>query len=100
MVAPETGRIGVLRSSERFPPRAALVLAMRLTLPVHILPDGITRVPLLTAEIASWGEILYCCSLSGSSVMTIVRWLPPKGGGADTPGSVANRGRTRFSAKS
>ena len=32
--------------------------------------------------------------------MTIVRWLPPNGGGAETPGSVANSGRTRFNAKS
>ncbi len=30
----------------------------------------------------------------------MVRWLPPKGGGAETPGRVANSGRTRFSAKS
>ena len=55
---------------------------------------------LLTAAIASSGEIRYCCSLSGSSVTTMVRWLPPNGGGAETPGSVANSGRTRFSAKS
>ena len=39
--------------------------AMRLILPVHILPDGITSVALLTAAIASSGEIRYCCSLSG-----------------------------------
>ena len=32
--------------------------------------------------------------------MTMVRWLPPNGGGAETPGSVANSGRTRLSAKS
>ena len=32
--------------------------------------------------------------------MTMVRWLPPNGGGAETPGRVANSGRTRFSAKS
>ena len=55
---------------------------------------------LLTAAIASSGETRYCCSLSGSSVTTMVRWLPPKGGGAETPGSVANSGRTRLSAKS
>ena len=30
----------------------------------------------------------------------MVRGLPPNGGGADTPGSVANSGRTRFSAAS
>ena len=99
-VAPETGRMGVLISSGRLPPKAALVRAMRSTLPVHMLPDGITRVALLTAAMASSGEIRYCRSLSGSSVMTMVRWLPPNGGGADTPGSVANSGRTRLTAKS
>jgi hypothetical protein len=56
-VAPETGRIGVLSSSARFRPSAALVRAMRSILPVHILPDGITSVDLLTAAMASSGEI-------------------------------------------
>ena len=28
----------------------------------------------------------------------MVRWLPPKGGGADTPGRLANIGRTLNSA--
>ena len=30
----------------------------------------------------------------------MLRALPPNGGGADTPGSVANNGRTRFNAAS
>ena len=30
----------------------------------------------------------------------MLRALPPKGGGAETPGSVANNGRTRFKARS
>ena len=73
---------------------------MRSILPVHMLPEGMTRVALLTAAMASSGEMRYCWSLSGSSVMTMVRWLPPNGGGAETPGRVAKSGRTRFSAKS
>ena len=73
MLVPETGRMGVLRSSERLPPSAALVRAIRSSLPVHIFPEGITRVALLTAVIASSGEIWYCWSLSGLSVMTMVR---------------------------
>ena len=32
--------------------------------------------------------------------MTIVFWLPPKGGGAETPGSLLNIGRTRINARS
>ena len=54
----------------------------------------------MTAAIASSGEMPYARSLSGSSVTTMVRWLPPNGGGAETPGSVAKSGRTRFSAMS
>ena len=56
-MAPALGRMGVLNSSARLPPSAALVLAMRLIFPVHMLPDGITRLALLTAAIASSGEI-------------------------------------------
>src|SRR5215467_10982938 len=32
--------------------------------------------------------------------MTMLRALPPNGGGAETPGNVAKSGRTRFSAAS
>src|ERR1039457_6033803 len=85
--------MGMLRSSGRLPPSAALVRAMRLIVPVAILPEGITRLARVTAATASSGEMPYCWSLSGFSVMTMVRWLPPKGGGADTPGRVANSGR-------
>ena len=60
VAAVRTGRIGVLNSSERLPPSAAFVLAMRLILPVHILPEGMTKEALLTAEMASSGEIRYC----------------------------------------
>ena len=31
---------------------------------------------------------------------TTVRWLPPNGGGAETPGRLANIGRTRNRARS
>jgi hypothetical protein len=37
---------------------------------------------------------------SGFTLMMIERALPPKGGGAETPGSVAKSGRTRLSAAS
>jgi hypothetical protein len=63
-----------------------------------MVPDGMTRLDLLTAEMASSGDIWYWRSLLGSSVTTMVFWFPPKGGGADTPGSVANSGRTRLMA--
>ena len=57
--------MGVLSSSARLPPSAALVRAMRSTLPVHMLPEGITRVALLTAAMASSGEMRYWLQLVG-----------------------------------
>ena len=92
--------MGALSNSARLPPSAALVRAIRSMAPVYMLPEGITRVALLTAAMASSGEMRYWWSLPGSSVTTMVRWFPPKGGGAETPGSVANSGRTRLMAKS
>ena len=70
---PAPGLIGVLSNSLRLPPNAALVRAIRSNGPVNMLPDGITSVALLTAAMASSGETLYCCNLSGFSVITIVR---------------------------
>src|SRR5206468_12762222 len=52
--------------------------------------DRIIRRRHATAAMASSGEMRYCCSLSGLRVMTMVRWAPPNGGGAETPSSVAN----------
>src|ERR1035441_2824841 len=57
--------MGVPRSSGRLPPRAALVRAMRLSVPVAILPEGITRLARVTAATASSGEMPDCSSLSG-----------------------------------
>src|SRR5579864_8171127 len=89
-VAPETGRMGVDNNSARLPPREALVRAIRSMEPVHILPEGMTRLAWLTAEMAWSGEMRYWRSWSGSRVTTMLRWLPPNGGGAETPGRVAN----------
>ena len=49
-LAPGPGRIGVSSISGRFAPSAALVLAMRLICPVHMLPEGITRLDLLSCR--------------------------------------------------
>jgi hypothetical protein len=54
----------------------------------------------VSAVTISSGDMLYERSRSGSTLSTIVRALPPNGGGAETPGSVANSGRTRFNAAS
>src|SRR3989442_1049503 len=80
------------------PPSVALVDAIRIRSPVRTFPDGTTVLDRLTAATTSSGEKPYCRSRSGSTRTTMVRWLPPNGGGADTPGNVAKIGRTRFSA--
>ena len=73
---------------------------MRVSSPMLTLPDGMITLPVVTARITSSGDMPYERSRSGSTRMTIVRWLPPNGGGDVRPGSVANCGRTRLSARS
>src|SRR5262245_7653394 len=62
--------------------------------PTGTVPDGLMSLPLTSASTTSSGDMWYAFSRSGSVWMTMVRWLPPNGGGADTPGKVANIGRT------
>src|SRR5437867_340516 len=68
--------------------------------PMGMFPDGLIRFALVIAATTSSGDMLYERKRSGLRLMTMLRALPPKGGGAETPGRVANRGRTRFSAAS
>ena len=67
---------------------------------MRTLPEGSTVLARLTALTTSSGESRYERIFSGSTLITMLRWLPPKGGGAETPGSVAKIGRTRFKAMS
>ncbi len=67
---------------------------------MRTFPEGSTVVARLTAPTTSSGESRYARIFAGSTLITMLRWLPPKGGGADTPGRVAKIGRTRFSAMS
>jgi len=55
--------------------------------------------PAETAFTISSGDMESARSRSGSTRTTTVLWLPPNGGGAETPGSVAKVGRTLLSAK-
>ena len=73
---------------------------IRVSSPMFTLPDGMITFPVLTARITSSADMPYARSRSGLTRMTTVRWLPPKGGGDVSPGSVANCGRTRFNARS
>src|SRR5262249_19783222 len=50
--------------------------------------------PLAMAVTTSSGDIWQAFRRSGSTRITMVRWFPPKGGGAETPGRLANMGRT------
>ncbi len=68
--------------------------------PMRTFPDGLMMLPVPTARTTSSGDMLYDRNLSGSTCTTIVRWLEPNGGGAETPGRVANIGRTRNRAAS
>src|ERR1017187_3332876 len=68
--------------------------------PMAMLPDGLMRFAAVTAATTSSGDMLYARKRSGFRLITMVRALPPNGGGAETPGSVAKSGRTRFSAMS
>src|SRR5687767_7761609 len=67
---------------------------------IGTLPEGLIELPLTSALITSSGDMPYDCSRWGSTVTTIVRALPPNGGGAETPGSLENIGRMRNSARS
>ena len=68
--------------------------------PIQALPDGLMRLPLLNAATTSSGAIFNDMSRLGSTRTTTVRALPPNGGGAETPGRLANMGRTRNRARS
>ena len=52
---------------------------MRVRSPMFTLPDGMITLPVLTARITSSGAMPYDRNRSGSTRMTMVRWLPPNG---------------------
>ena len=68
--------------------------------PRFMLPDGLRILAAVMAWTRSSGESPYARRRSGLALMTMVRALPPKGGGAETPGRVAKSGRTRLRAAS
>ena len=96
---PDPVRIG---SSSRslIDPTTELIGEIRVSSPMFTLPEGMMTFPVVTASMTSLADMPWARSLSGSTRMTIVRWLPPNGGGEVRPGSVANWGRTRLSARS
>ena len=68
--------------------------------PNRMLPDGLMVLAAAMAATTSSGAMLQARNRSGFRFTTMLRALPPNGGGAETPGNVANKGRTRFNATS
>src|SRR6185437_4461835 len=64
------------------------------------LPEGVMALFLATAFVTSSADKLYIRSFSGLTLMSTDLALEPKGGGAESPGTVANIGRTRVRARS
>ena len=60
---------------------------------MRTLPDGLTGVTGTQRPHHLVGRHVVGTQLVGICAM-MVRWLEPKGGGAETPGNVANNGRT------
>src|SRR5439155_9163864 len=91
----EPGRIGTLSRSLMFftTELSGTIGYFRFS---GTFPDGLIRFAAVIAATISSGEMLYERKRSGLRLMTMLRALPPKGGGADTPGKVAKSGRTRF----
>ena len=53
------------------------------------------ELPALRAAMTSWSVTPFESSRAGSTFSTMVRWLPPNGGGADTDGVLTNRSLRR-----
>src|SRR5690348_839302 len=68
--------------------------------PIGMLPEGLIVLAAVMAATTSSGDMWYERSRSGLRFTTMLRALPPNGGGAETPGNVANKGRTRLRAAS
>ena len=81
-------------SNSRTSLTSELMGAIGIAPPIRTVPEGLMTLPAESALTTSSGAIRYDRRRSGSSRTTTVRALPPNGGGAETPGSAANIGRT------
>src|SRR5258708_5763233 len=77
-----------------------LILVTYMILSTRRLPDGVMALFCAIACTTSSADRLYMRSFSGLTLINTDRALEPKGGGADSPGTVANKGRTRVRARS
>src|ERR1700722_3321815 len=75
-----------------------LTLVIYIMLSTRRLPEGVMVLLRTTACVTSSGEILNIRSFSGLTLISTDRALDPKGGGAVSPGTLANNGRMRVMA--
>src|SRR5579863_955324 len=71
-----------------------------MILPIRRLPDGVMALFFDIACTTSSADKLNWRSFSGFTLISTDRALEPNGGGAESPGTVANRGRIRVMARS
>src|SRR5690554_7553823 len=70
-----------------------LMGAIRFLSPIRMFPAGDGKLLLAMAMVTSSGLKLFARSKSGSALTTMDRALPPKGAGAETPGTFTSIGR-------
>src|SRR5690554_281450 len=92
MVLLFTFLIGVFKNSSG-PFDSELIGAIMFLSPIRKFPAGEGKLLLAMAMVTSSGLRLFARSKSGSAFTTIDRALPPKGAGAETPGTFTSIGR-------
>src|SRR5690554_4770716 len=70
-----------------------LIGAIKFLSPILMFPAGDGKLLLAMAMVTSSGLKLFACIKLGSALTMMVRALPPKGAGAETPGTFTNIGR-------
>src|SRR5579872_6879349 len=77
-----------------------LIEVTYIVLSTRRLPEGVMALFRVIASTTWAAERLYILSFVGSTLICTDRALEPKGGGAESPGTVANNGLTRVIARS
>src|SRR5664279_3726336 len=77
-----------------------LMVVINIVESTRRFPAGEMELFFINASTTSSAERLYAFNFSGVTLITTVLALEPNGGAEDIPGTVANKGRTRVSAKS
>src|SRR5579872_5078735 len=91
--------IGMSSKCSTFPSRELMDVTYMM-LSTRRLPEGVIALFLAIAATTSSADKLYIRNFSGLTLISTDLALEPKGGGAWSPGTVANRGRTLVRARS